>query len=64
MTNKIQCKNMNKYDFESGFAGECLVEMNDGQLKRLRKEIEYKLSLVWQKCYVFLSYTVRKVRRI
>ena len=37
MTNKIQCKNMNKYDFESGFAGECLVEMNDGQLKKVYK---------------------------
>ena len=37
MTNQIQCKNMNKYDFQLGLAGECLVEMDDGQLKKVYK---------------------------
>ncbi len=37
MTNQIQFQNMNKYDFGLGIAGECLVEMNDGQLKKVYK---------------------------
>jgi len=37
MTNPAQCKNMNKYEFPLGLAGECLAEMDDGQLKKVYK---------------------------